>query len=75
LDDEGRRLLAIFEALRAEETAAARLISSPSRSVLYPEHVKMVEALEDLRFRCSEALFAFRMYWKKMRGGAGRPGG
>lgn len=76
LDDQGRRLLAIFEALRAEETATARLISSPDRSVLYPEQMKMLEALEDLRLRCSEAWFAFRTYRKSMRdGGTGGPDG
>jgi hypothetical protein len=67
LDDEGRRLLAIFEELQAEEVAAAKLISSPVQSVLYPEHMKMVKALEDLRVRSSAAWFAFRAYRKRER--------
>ena len=62
LDAEGRRLLAICEALQAEEVAAARLISSPIQSVLYPEHIKMLEALEDLRVRSSAARLALRAY-------------
>jgi hypothetical protein len=65
LDDEGRRLLAIFEALRDEEMAAAKLISSPRRSMLYPEHLKMVEGLADLQSRRSAAGAAFRAYCQR----------
>jgi hypothetical protein len=67
LDDEGRTLLASFEALRAEECAAAKRISSPAQSMLYPAYMKMVEALEDLRFRCSAARVAFRTHCQNMR--------
>lgn len=67
LDAEGRRLLAIFEASQAEEVAAARAISAPVQSVLYPERIKMLEALEDLRVRSSAARLAFRAYRKKER--------
>lgn len=64
LDDEGRRLLAIFEALRAEETAVADLILHPTRSVLYPARMKMLDDLADLQSKRSTAASAFREYCK-----------
>jgi hypothetical protein len=67
LDDEGRRLLAIFEALRAEEMAAAQLISHPRESVLYQARMKMLADLADLRAKRSAAATAFREHSRTLR--------
>jgi hypothetical protein len=65
LDDEDRRLLAIFRALRADEEAAAQLISNPQRSLLFPTYRKLVENFEGARFVCNLALLDFRMRRKR----------
>jgi len=67
LDDEGRRLLSIFDKLRAEEIAAADLISHPRQSVLYPAHMKMLADFTALQSKRSLAAAAFREYRKTMR--------
>jgi hypothetical protein len=65
LDDEDRRLLAIFRALRADEEAAALLISNPQRSLLFSTYTKLVENFEGARFVCNLALLDFRMRRKR----------
>jgi hypothetical protein len=56
--------LAIFEALRAEEKAAAEQILKPQRSMLFPAYRKLVEITEDARLRCIQARAEFRIHCK-----------
>jgi hypothetical protein len=69
LDGEGRRLLAIFEASRAREVAAAKRISSPLKSELYPARLKMENDLADLQSRSAAAWSALRTHYNAMRDG------
>jgi hypothetical protein len=66
-DEERRRLLAIVEACRAKEAAAAAEISRPRHSMLYSSYMKLTARLGDLRLECHEKLFAYRAYRKKIR--------
>jgi hypothetical protein len=61
-DEEGRRLLAGFEACR---TAADKL-SKLTRSMLYPEYKQLTDKVETLRLECNEKLCALRVHRKQM---------
>jgi hypothetical protein len=67
LDDEGWRLLAILQASRAQEIAAADLISHPTRSVLYPARMNMLADLADLQVKRATAAAVYREHCKAMR--------
>jgi hypothetical protein len=46
-----------------EEKAAARQLSHPSHSMLYPEYKRLAEVLEALRVKCAQkrrAIWAYR---------------
>jgi hypothetical protein len=66
-DDEERRLLAMSEACRAKELAAADQLSNPRHSMLYPAYRRLVDALETIRVKCNEIRLAIRAHRKKMR--------
>jgi hypothetical protein len=51
-DDETRRLLAAFEACRAEELAATDQLSKPRHSMLYPAYTRLVDVLGAVRTKC-----------------------
>jgi hypothetical protein len=67
-DDETRRLLAAFEACRAEELAAADQLSKPRHSMLYPAYTRLVDALGAVRTKCNDIRLAIRTHRKEMRG-------
>jgi hypothetical protein len=67
-DDETRRLLAAFEACRAEELAAADQLSKPRRSMLYPAYTRLVDALGAVRTKCNDIRLLIRAHRKEMRG-------
>jgi hypothetical protein len=66
-DDKTRRLLAAFEACRAEELAAADQLSKPRRSMLYPAYTRLVDALGAVRTKCNDIRLAIRAHRKQMR--------
>jgi hypothetical protein len=66
-DDESRRLLAAFEACRAEEHAAADQLSKPRHSLLYPAYTRLVNALGAVRTKCNDIRLAIRAHRKEMR--------
>jgi hypothetical protein len=63
LDDESRRLLAIFEACLIDELDASDLISHPQ---LFAAQRGLEDEVRALRLKCASALFAFREHCKKI---------
>jgi hypothetical protein len=66
-DEETRRLLAAFEACRAEELAAANQLSKPRHSMLYPAYTRLLDALGAVRTKCNDIRLAIRAHRKKRR--------
>jgi hypothetical protein len=67
-DDETHRLLAAFEACRAEELAATDQLSKPRHSMLYPAYTRLVDALGAIRTKCNDIRLAIRTHRKERRG-------
>jgi hypothetical protein len=59
-DRKEDRLLESSASLDIEEKAAARELSHPSHSMLYPEYKRRAEALEAIRIKCAEKKRAIR---------------
>jgi hypothetical protein len=59
-DRKEDRLLESSASLDIEEKAAARELSHPSHSMLYPEYKQRAEALKDIRIKCAEKRRAVR---------------
>jgi len=59
-DRKEDRLLESSASLDIEEKEAARELSHPSHSMLYPEYKRRAEALEDIRIKCAEKRRAVR---------------
>ena len=66
-DDETRRLLAAFEAGRANELAAAYQLSKPRHSMLYPAYTRLVDAFGAVRLKCNDIRLAIRAHRKELR--------
>jgi hypothetical protein len=67
LGEEDRRLLAIFEDLRAKELAAQDLLVNPRESMLYPKYKLLQAAVTVLRLKCDQVRLAIRAHRKKIR--------
>jgi hypothetical protein len=59
-DRKEGRLLESSASLDMQEKAAARELSHPSHSMLYPEYKRRAEALEAIRIKCGEKRRAVR---------------
>ena len=65
--DEERRLLAISEACRVKERAAADQFLHPRHGLPYPAYIGLVDTFQSIRIECKEKWLALRAHRKKMR--------
>src|ERR1019366_6611630 len=61
------RLVAAFEAGRANELAAAYQLSKPRHSMLYPAYTRLVDAFGAVRLKCNDIRLAIRAHRKELR--------
>jgi hypothetical protein len=65
LDYEESRLLAMFEAHRGKEIAAADQVLHPRRNLPLETYLEMVEDLRIIRMECSDKRLAIEAYLTK----------
>lgn len=66
-DEERERLTADFENCRKEEDAAADELFHPRHSMLYPAYLRLRDALQAIRAKCSKKYLALTTHRKKMQ--------
>jgi hypothetical protein len=66
-DDEEYRLIAIYEASRAKEHAAAVQLLYPSANLPHGAYMKLVSDLQIIRKDCNEQMLAVRARHNKMQ--------
>ena len=67
IDAEEVRMLESSATWHAKEKVAARQLSRPRHSMLYPEYERLTEALEALRVKCAQERWAVWARRRKMR--------
>ena len=67
LDDEGCRLLRLYEASSAKEVTATYQLLYPSHPLLHPEYMKLVGDLRATRTECNDKRLAIETHRIKMR--------
>ena len=67
LDNEGCRLLALYEASSAEEVTATHFLLYPSHHLPHAEYMKLVGTLRALRTDCDDKRLAIGAHRTKMR--------
>jgi hypothetical protein len=65
--DKERRLLAISEACRVKEHAAADQFLHPRQGLPYPAYIRLVATFQSIRIVCKEKWLAVRAHRKKVR--------
>jgi hypothetical protein len=65
-DDEEYRLIAVYEATRAKEHAAAVQLLYPSPKLPHRAYMKLVSDLQTIRKDCNEQMLAVRARHNKM---------
>ena len=68
LDDEGYRLLALYEASSAKQVAATRQLLYPSHRLLHPEYMTLLGDLRIARTECDDRRLAMEAHWTTKRG-------
>ena len=66
LDDEGCRLLALYEASNSKEIVATYQLLYLGRSLPHETYMRMVDALGSLRTECNDKRLAVGAHRKKM---------
>jgi hypothetical protein len=67
LDDEGYRLLALYEASSAKEVADTRQLLYPSHHLLHAEYMKLLGDLRATRSECNDKRRAIEAHRTKLR--------
>jgi hypothetical protein len=67
LDDEGCRLLALYEASKSKEIVATYQLLYLGRSLPHETYMRLVGALGSLRTECNDKRLAVGAHRKKMR--------